>query len=76
MTKKKKLILISGPDGFVAYHAGPKVWSAGKCEQGGLGGNLREVLGGRIVASSKQEQKQKQKKQEQEQEQEWEVWKL
>ncbi|KAI4126338.1 MAG: hypothetical protein LQ347_005015 [Umbilicaria vellea] len=36
----RKLILISGPDGFVEYLAGPKVWENGKEGQGSLGGVL------------------------------------
>ena len=39
----KKLILISGPDGFVNYFAGPKVWNHGKAVQGPLRGVLRQL---------------------------------
>lgn len=39
----RKLILISGPDGFVEYLAGPKVWKNGKEGQGSLGGVLRRL---------------------------------
>ncbi|KAI4199873.1 MAG: hypothetical protein LQ350_004321 [Teloschistes chrysophthalmus] len=39
----KKLVLISGPDGFVAHFAGPKVWRGGKETQGELGGVLRKL---------------------------------
>ena len=42
----KRLILISGPDGFVAHLAGPKVWRNGKEVQGPLGGVL-QTLGAR-----------------------------
>ena len=37
----KRLILISGPDGFVAHFAGPKLWRNGKEVQGPLGGVLK-----------------------------------
>ena len=36
----RKLILVSGPDGFVEYLAGAKVWENGKEGQGSLGGVL------------------------------------
>lgn len=39
----RKLILISGPDGFVEYLAGPKVWENGKEGQGSLDGVLRRL---------------------------------
>ncbi|KAL8638219.1 MAG: hypothetical protein Q9228_004609 [Teloschistes exilis] len=39
----KKLILISGPDGFVEHFAGPKVWRNGKETQGDLGGLLKRL---------------------------------
>ena len=38
--EKNRLILISGPDGFVNYFAGPKQWKGGREEQGELGGIL------------------------------------
>ena len=38
-----KLILISGPDGFVEYLAGPKAWENGKEDQGSLGGVLKNL---------------------------------
>lgn len=38
--KGKKLILVSGPVGFVDYYAGPKKWEGGKEVQGELGGSL------------------------------------
>ncbi|KAL8868495.1 MAG: hypothetical protein Q9174_004954, partial [Haloplaca sp. 1 TL-2023] len=39
----KRLILISGPDGFVEYLAGPKEWKGGKEVQGSLGGMLKDL---------------------------------
>jgi NAD(P)H-flavin reductase len=39
----KKLILISGPAGFVAHWAGEKVWTAGQEAQGPLGGVLAQL---------------------------------
>jgi cytochrome-b5 reductase len=36
--QEKKLVMISGPDGFVSTFAGPKVWKEGKQVQGPLGG--------------------------------------
>ncbi|KAL8855424.1 MAG: hypothetical protein Q9178_007936 [Gyalolechia marmorata] len=39
----KKLIMVSGPDGFVEHFAGPKVWKEGKELQGDLGGVLRKM---------------------------------
>lgn len=36
----RKLILVSGPDGFVEYLAGQKVWDNGKEGQGRIGGLL------------------------------------
>ena len=43
----QKLILISGPDGFVDYLAGPKQWQGGLEVQGPLGGVLGKMdLGG------------------------------
>jgi NAD(P)H-flavin reductase len=38
-----KLILVSGPDGFVEYWAGKKVWSEGQEAQGPLGGMLAQL---------------------------------
>lgn len=34
----KKLLFISGPDGFVAHYAGPKAWLRGTLTQGPVGG--------------------------------------
>lgn len=58
--RRSGLIMISGPDGFVSHHAGPKVWadggggsggassspssSSGKQSQGNLGGNLKAII--------------------------------
>ena len=39
----KRLILISGPEGFVNYHAGPKTWAGGQGLQGSLGGTLKDL---------------------------------
>ena len=39
----KKVILVSGPDGFVDYYAGPKKWEGGKEVQGRLGGVLARL---------------------------------
>ncbi|KAL8768850.1 MAG: hypothetical protein Q9209_005031 [Squamulea sp. 1 TL-2023] len=39
----KKLIMVSGPDGFVEHFAGPKVWKEGKELQGDLGGVLKKM---------------------------------
>lgn len=38
-----RLVLISGPDGFVRHYAGPKVWKDGREVQGHLGGVLRDI---------------------------------
>ena len=40
---RKKLVLISGPDGFVAHFAGPKVWQKGRECQGPMGGLLKHI---------------------------------
>ncbi|OAX80136.1 hypothetical protein ACJ72_05534 [Emergomyces africanus] len=39
----RKLILVSGPDGFISYLAGPKMWSGGKEIQGPLQGLIRQL---------------------------------
>lgn len=39
----KKLLLISGPEGFVDYYAGPKTMRGGKELQGPLGGALQQM---------------------------------
>ncbi|KAM5480687.1 mitochondrial peripheral inner membrane protein [Microsporum audouinii] len=41
--RKKKLIIISGPDGFVSYLAGRKMWQDGREAQGPLRGILGEL---------------------------------
>ena len=41
---KNTEIIISGPDGFVNYLAGPKEWRNGKEEQGPLKGILAQAL--------------------------------
>ncbi|MCJ1458054.1 mitochondrial peripheral inner membrane protein [Mycoblastus sanguinarius] len=40
---RKKLVLISGPEGFVNFFAGAKKWQRGKEIQGPLGGLLQEI---------------------------------
>jgi NADPH-dependent ferric siderophore reductase len=37
-------IILSGPDGFIAALAGPKVWEHGRQSQGPLGGILSQVI--------------------------------
>ncbi|KAI1981694.1 mitochondrial peripheral inner membrane protein [Ophidiomyces ophidiicola] len=39
----RKLVLVSGPDGFVNYLAGPKLWRAGTEVQGPLQGLLKQL---------------------------------
>ena len=39
----KKLIMVSGPDGFVEHFAGPKIWKEGRELQGSLGGVLGKM---------------------------------
>ena len=41
--RKKRIILISGPDGFVNYYAGPKYWRNGAEIQGPVEGVLRKI---------------------------------
>lgn len=43
-TKRRKVVMVSGPEGFVAHYAGPKVWIGGKETQGLRGGLLGEFL--------------------------------
>ena len=38
-----KLLLVSGPEGFVSFLAGPKRWEDGKEKQGNLGGIIGEI---------------------------------
>jgi len=40
---RRKLILVSGPEGFVNYMAGPKRWVGGREIQGELGGLLSRI---------------------------------
>ena len=39
----RKLVLISGPEGFIKHFAGPKVWAGGRETQGSLGGVLKAI---------------------------------
>ncbi|KAJ5397308.1 hypothetical protein N7509_005421 [Penicillium cosmopolitanum] len=39
----RKLILVSGPEGFISYMVGPKVWADGKELQGPLRGIIKEL---------------------------------
>lgn len=41
--QKHKLILVSGPAGFISYMAGPKVWAQGTELQGPLKGIIKEL---------------------------------
>jgi ferredoxin-NADP reductase len=40
---KSKLILVSGPKGFISYMAGPKLWAQGQELQGPLMGVIKEL---------------------------------
>ena len=40
----RKVVFVSGPEGFVKHLAGPKDWKQGKEVQGRLGGLLKDVL--------------------------------
>jgi NAD(P)H-flavin reductase len=40
---KSKLILVSGPEGFISYMAGPKLWAQGQELQGPLNGVIKEL---------------------------------
>lgn len=42
-TSGKKIILVSGPEGFINYWAGPKQWVNGREVQGPLGGALAHM---------------------------------
>ena len=42
-TLRRKVILVSGPDGFVEAFAGPKSWQGGREIQGPLGGLLKKI---------------------------------
>jgi ferredoxin-NADP reductase len=41
--KGSKLIIVSGPDGFIEHWAGRKIWAEGREVQGPLGGVLKEM---------------------------------
>ncbi|PLN79240.1 ferredoxin reductase-like protein [Aspergillus taichungensis] len=41
--QQRKMILVSGPEGFISYMAGPKLWAQGMELQGPLRGILREL---------------------------------
>ncbi|KAE8377890.1 putative cytochrome c mitochondrial import factor [Aspergillus bertholletiae] len=41
--QKRKMILVSGPEGFISYMAGPKLWAQGMELQGPLQGIIREL---------------------------------
>ena len=40
---RRRLVLISGPEGFITHHAGPKEWRGGKELQGPIGGILGNI---------------------------------
>ncbi|KAF1810017.1 hypothetical protein P152DRAFT_137636 [Eremomyces bilateralis CBS 781.70] len=42
-SRGKKVLFVSGPDGFINYWAGPKVWRDGQEQQGRLGGVLARL---------------------------------
>ncbi|CAD6591780.1 MAG: hypothetical protein ASARMPRED_005597 [Alectoria sarmentosa] len=42
-TPRRKVILVSGPEGFVNNFAGPKTWQGGREIQGPLGGLLKKI---------------------------------
>ncbi|KAF1990112.1 hypothetical protein K402DRAFT_390418 [Aulographum hederae CBS 113979] len=44
-TEGARMIVVSGPEGFVNLWAGPKMWAGGKEVQGGVGGWLRGLAG-------------------------------
>lgn len=44
VTNTETQIIISGPEGFISYLAGPKIWKDGREQQGPLGGVLVGVL--------------------------------
>jgi homoaconitate hydratase len=39
----KGMILVSGPEGFISYMAGPKIWAEGRQLQGAVQGIIREL---------------------------------
>ncbi len=42
-TPRRKVILVSGPEGFVNAFAGPKTWQGGREVQGPVGGLLKKI---------------------------------
>ncbi|KAE8351191.1 homoaconitase LysF [Aspergillus coremiiformis] len=42
-SRKRKMILVSGPEGFISYMAGPKLWAQGMELQGPLQGIIKEL---------------------------------
>ena len=44
-----KQVIVSGPDGFISYIAGPKIWSEGREQQGKVAGVLGEIERGADV---------------------------
>ena len=42
-TPRRKVVLVSGPEGFVNVFAGPKTWQGGREIQGPLGGMLKTI---------------------------------
>ncbi|KAL4999015.1 hypothetical protein BDV10DRAFT_165649 [Aspergillus recurvatus] len=42
-TNKRNLIFVSGPEGFISYMAGPKLWAQGMELQGPLQGIIKEL---------------------------------
>jgi ferredoxin-NADP reductase len=42
-SEKNNLILVSGPEGFISYMAGPKLWAQGLELQGPLNGVIKEL---------------------------------
>lgn len=40
---QKRMILVSGPEGFLSYMAGPKIWAEGRQLQGPVQGIIREL---------------------------------
>ncbi|KAJ5092283.1 Riboflavin synthase-like beta-barrel [Penicillium alfredii] len=42
-SRKSKLILVSGPEGFIGYMAGPKLWAQGRELQGPLQGVIKDL---------------------------------
>ena len=42
-SSRNKMILVSGPEGFISYMAGPKLWAQGMEVQGPLQGIIGEL---------------------------------